>query len=82
MSNARDQMPDADERERRMGSMIQAPALPLTDVSLILDCPLSTLDMLRAKGQGPRTFKIGRRLYVRQTDLRAWLDRLAEGEAA
>jgi hypothetical protein len=56
--------------------------LPLADVSLFLDVPLSTMDMLRAQGKGPRTFKIGRRLYVRQTDLRAWIDTMATAEAA
>lgn len=78
MPTPRDAIPDYAERSRRMGDLIAAPALPLADVSLFLDCPLSTLDMLRAKGDGPRTFKIGRRLYVRQADLRAWLDRMAE----
>lgn len=78
MSNQRDAMPDYAERSRRLGDLISAPALPLADVSLYLDVPLSTLDAIRAKGDGPRTFKIGRRLYVRQTDLRAWLDKLAE----
>lgn len=77
-ANSRDQIPDWEERSRRLLALIQAPALPLTDVGLFLDVPLSTLDMLRAKGQGPRTFKIGRRLYVRQLDLRNWLDKLAE----
>jgi predicted DNA-binding transcriptional regulator AlpA len=82
MANARDAFPDYEERSRRLGSLIAAPALPLADVSLFLDCPLSTLDMLRAKGQGPRTFKIGRRLYVTQSALRAWIDQMATAEAA
>jgi hypothetical protein len=78
----RNDFPNIDERARRMGDLIASPALPLADVSLFLDCPLSTLDMLRTKGQGPRTFRIGRRLYVRQVDLRAWLDKMAETEVA
>lgn len=82
MSKARDELPDYAERSSRLGDLIAAPALPLGDVSLFLDVPLSTLDMLRAKGQGPRTFKIGRRLYVRRADLVEWFDRLADGEAA
>jgi hypothetical protein len=80
MQSKRDTLPDLDERARRMGDLIAAPALPLTDVGLFFDVPLSTLDMLRAKGDGPRTFKIGRRLYVRQSDLRAWIDKLAEAQ--
>ena len=78
----RDAIPDYAERARRMGDLIAAPALPLADVSLFLDLPLSTIDKLRAQGKGPRTFKIGRRLYVRDRDLRDWLDRMAETEAA
>lgn len=78
----RDASPDYAERARRLGGLIQAPALPLADVALFLDLPLSTLDKLRATGRGPRTFTLGRRLYVRQADIRQWLDQMAEGEAA
>jgi len=72
---------DAQLRRRRLGDLISAPALPLADVALFLDLPLSTVDKLRAQGKGPRTFKLGRRLYVRQADLREWLDAMAESEA-
>lgn len=78
----RDNQPDYAERARRMGDLIAAPALPLADVALFLDLPLSTVDKLRAQGLGPRTFTLGRRLYVRQADLRSWLDRMAEREKA
>ena len=78
----RDDIPDYAERSRRLGDLIAAPALPLADVALFLDLPLSTVDKLRAQGLGPRTFTLGRRLYVRQSDMRAWLDRRAEREAA
>lgn len=78
----RDEFPDYAERSRRLGDLIAAPALPVADVALFLDLPLSTVDKLRAEGRGPRTFKIGRRLYVRQQDMRAWLDRLADEQAA
>jgi len=61
-TNKRDRFPDLDERARRMHDLVAAPALPLGDVALFLDLPVSTLDLLRAKGDGPRTFKIGRRL--------------------
>jgi len=81
-ANPRDQFPDYAERTRRFGDLIAAPALPLIEVALFLDLPVSTLNKLHTQGRGPRTFKIGRRLYVRQADLRAWLDELAEAEAA
>ncbi len=77
----RDAIPDYGERARRMGDLIAAPALPIADIALFLDLPLSTIDKLRADGRGPRLFKLGRRLYCRQTDLRAWLDTMAQ-EAA
>ena len=80
--NGRDAIPDFEERGRRMPDLIAAPALPLADVALFLDLPLSTVDKLRAQGKGPRCFKLGRRLYVRQSDLRDWLDAMAVAEAA
>lgn len=81
-NSRRDAPPDYAERARRLGDLIAAPALPLADVAMFLDLPLSTVDKLRAQGKGPRCFKLGRRLYVRQIDLRAWLDTMAEAEAA
>jgi len=82
MQNQRDEVPDYAERARRLGDLIAAPALPLADVAMFLDLPLSTIDKLRAQGRGPRCFKIGRRLYCRQADLRDWLDAMAIAEAA
>jgi hypothetical protein len=78
----RDDVPDYGIRLRRMADLVTAHALPLADVSLFLDVPLSTIEKLRACGKGPKCFKIGRRLYVRQTDLRDWLDEMAVAEAA
>ena len=78
----RDALPDYAERVRRMSDLINAPALPIADLALFLDLPLSTIDKLRMQGRGPKCFKLGRRLYVRQADLRAWLDVMAESEAA
>ena len=80
-ARARDEFPDYAERSRRFADLIAAPALPLIEVALFLDIPPSTVDKLRAQGKGPKCFKIGRRLYVRQVDLREWFDRLAETEA-
>ena len=82
MPTDRDAVPDYAERASRFGDLLAAPALPVADVALFLDVPLSTVDKLRAKGKGPRTFRIGRRLYVHQTDLRAWLERMRTEEVA
>jgi hypothetical protein len=82
MPTDRDAIPRYAERSQRLGDLTAEPALPLTDVSLFLDVPLSTMDMLRAQGKGPRCFKIGRRLYVTQQGLRDWLERMATEQAA
>lgn len=82
MENSRDAIPDYAERARRLGDLIASPALPVADVALFLDLPLSTVDKLRAQGKGPKCFKLGRRLYVRQVDLRDWLDDMSISEAA
>jgi len=81
-SASRDAIPDYAERARRLGDLIAAPALPVADIALFLDLPLSTIDKLRATGKGPKCFKLGRRLYVRSVDLRDWLDQMAVSEAA
>jgi hypothetical protein len=82
MENPRDKIPDFGLRERRMPDLLASPALPIADVGLYLDVPLSTIDLLRKQGKGPRCFRIGRRLYVLQSDLRSWLAQMAESEAA
>lgn len=64
-------------KARTLGDLLAAPVLSFNDVAVILDLPVSTLDKLRAQGRGPKCFKIGRRLYVRQVYLREWLDRMA-----
>jgi predicted DNA-binding transcriptional regulator AlpA len=78
----RDAIPDYAERSRRMGDLIAAHALPVAEVALFLDLPLSTIDKLRMQGKGPKCFKLGRRLYVLQGDLRAWLDNMATSAEA
>lgn len=80
--NPRDAIPNWTERNHRLAGLAAAPVLPLADVALFLDLPLSTVDKLRAQGHGPQCFKLGRRLYVRQADLREWLDKMAVQEAA
>jgi hypothetical protein len=64
--------------DRVLADLVTLPALPLGDVARVLNLPESSLQKIRAQGRGPKTFLIGRRLFVRQADLRAWLDALAE----
>lgn len=49
-------------------------AWSLDSVAAGLNLPLSTLRKLINTGQGPTTIRLGRRLYVRHTDLKSWLD--------
>lgn len=81
-TNSRDLMPDMVKRASRMHDLIHAPALPLADVATFLDLPLSTMDKLRVQGKGPQCFKLGRRLYVHQSELRKWIDVMSDSEAA
>jgi hypothetical protein len=66
------------DRARCLAALSAAHALPLADVAVLLDLPFSTMDKLRANGTGPRCFKLGRRLFVLQTDLHSWLDTMAK----
>ena len=72
----------SEERAHRLADLIDSPVLSWDDVSLYADLPPSTLDMLRAQGRGPQCFRLGRRLYVRQCDFRAWIDKMASEEPA
>ena len=72
----------SEERAHRLADLIGSPVLSWYDVSLYADLPASTLDFLRAQGRGPKCFRLGRRLYVRQCDFRAWIDKMASEETA
>jgi hypothetical protein len=79
METAKDEQ--RSERFRRMPDLVAAIVLTWDDVALYLDLPVSTLNMLRSQGRGPRTFRLGRRLYVSRADLLKWLTQMAETEA-
>jgi predicted DNA-binding transcriptional regulator AlpA len=72
----------SNEHARRLGDLIAAPVLSFADVAVYLDLPVSTIQKLRSRGDGPKWFTIGRRLYVRQADFREWIDAMAKSEAA
>ena len=72
---------DFSRRARRLPDLLAMPAMPLADVAIYLDLPLSTLDKLRAEGRWSKLLRLGRRLYCLQADLRAWLERMAAHEA-
>jgi hypothetical protein len=69
-------------RAERIAAMWLRPALPEDDVPLVLSYPPSSWAALKASGNAPRSFRIGRRCYYLTADLRAWLERRAEAAAA
>jgi predicted DNA-binding transcriptional regulator AlpA len=53
--------------------------LTTAEVALILRAPVSTVRYWRYLNTGPKSFKLGRRVVYRRSDVHAWL---AEQEAA
>lgn len=58
---------------------IDEPLLTTADVAAITRAPASTVRYWRHLGQGPRGFRLGRRVLYRRTEVLRWL---AEQEAA
>jgi excisionase family DNA binding protein len=54
------------------------PLLTLAEIADYLHVPVQTLYDLRAKGRGPRGFRVGRRLHFRKAEIQAWLADLEE----
>jgi predicted DNA-binding transcriptional regulator AlpA len=54
--------------------------LTLDQVGAMLGCTTKTLYDLRAKGRGPRGFRVGPRLLFRRTEIESWLARLEEAD--
>lgn len=49
------------------------PVLTLAEIADYLHVPVQTLYDLRAKGRGPRGFRVGRCLHFRKAEIDAWL---------
>jgi predicted DNA-binding transcriptional regulator AlpA len=49
--------------------------LTITEVADLLRKPVATLRWWRHVGIGPYSFKIGRDVRYRESDVRAWIDR-------
>jgi excisionase family DNA binding protein len=49
------------------------PVLTLAELADYLHVPVQTLYDLRAKGRGPRGFRVGRCLHFRKSEIEAWL---------
>lgn len=65
-------------REQRRALLWQHPSIADQDIPDALEIPLSLWQQQKADGDTPPLFTIGRRLFVRTADLRAWLDEKAK----
>jgi predicted DNA-binding transcriptional regulator AlpA len=52
--------------------------LTLDEVAEWTRTPVATLRYWRHRGQGPPTFKLGRRVVAREEDVEAWIAEAAE----
>ena len=48
--------------------------LTIAEVSEMLRGPIATLRWWRHIGEGPRSFKIGRTVFYRESDVLAWIE--------
>lgn len=48
--------------------------LTLAEVAEATRTPLSTLRYWRHRGEGPRTFRLGRRVVAREVDVAQWVE--------
>ena len=53
--------------------------LTITETAELLRTPVATLRWWRHTGQGPRSFKIGRRVTYRRSDLEDWTEAQRRG---
>ena len=56
--------------------------LTITEVADLLRKPVATLGWWRHVGEGPRSFKIGRRVFYRESDVHDWIDQQHGGQRA
>lgn len=49
----------------------------MPEVAEILRAPIATLRWWRHNGTGPRSFKIGRRVFYLESDVHTWLEHQA-----
>ncbi|MEO3938923.1 helix-turn-helix domain-containing protein [Dermatophilaceae bacterium Soc4.6] len=47
--------------------------LTLTEVAAVVRAPIATLRYWRHLGTGPRSFRLGRRVVYRASDLQTWI---------
>jgi predicted DNA-binding transcriptional regulator AlpA len=54
--------------------------LTLTEVHEATRAPIETLRYWRAQGPGPQSFKLGRRIMYRESDVEAWIAAQVQAE--
>jgi len=75
-------VPDYAQRASRFGDLLAAPALPVADVASFSTCHCRPSTSCAPQGKARIRSGSGAGLYVHQTDLRAWLERMRTEEAA
>ena len=73
-------LPQSD-RAHALAALASAPVMAVGDAAEFLGLPVSTIFQLRLRGEGPRMFRLGRRLYISQQAMREWLARMEKEEA-
>lgn len=54
--------------------------LTMEEVSEAIRVPLATLRFWRAKGTGPKSFRMGRRVMYKREDVEAWIEAQYDAE--
>jgi excisionase family DNA binding protein len=65
-------MPDHPAAEQPAGS--QPELLTISEAAELLRAPVATLRYWRHRNIGPRSFRLGRRVLYRRSDLHTWID--------
>lgn len=68
------QLQAAAERSRRVVLLWQQPILADEEIPEAIKVPATLWGTCKQAGDTPKLFTIGRRLFVKTDDLRAWLD--------
>lgn len=58
------------------------PLMTPDEVAEYLNMPRATLQLWRAKGTGPRGYRVGRHVRYRREDVERWLEQRADTTAA
>lgn len=69
------------EEAARRAALWECPYLADADVPAALNCPPTLWHQHKRIGDTPPLFTLGRRVFVRTADLRAWLDKKAAAGA-